>query len=154
MLLDGFNIVGLLSLRSEDLELDVAADVACNAEAICVDSADENGTLHEEQDHNEVFLNEEETLDAVIDRLLPMEASESDWNHFAMFWIGNPIKFHHSATFHNTEDHPCIDPVSILMFPLPFSKLGYKDSFSRQRAPCLFHFLCSIPAFFLTSIHP
>ena len=141
MLLDGFNIVGSLSLRSEDLELDVVADVASNAEAICVDSADENGTLHEEQDHNEVFLSEEETLDAVIDRLLPMEASESDWNHFAMFWIGNPIKFHHSATFHNIEDHACIrctvyrndviDPVSIFVFSLAFWKLGYEYSFSR-----------------------
>jgi len=104
MLLDGFNIVGSLSLRSKDLELDVIADVASNAEAICVDSVDENGTFHEEQDHNEVFPNEEDTLEAIIDRLLPMEASESDWNHFAMFWIGNPIKFHHSATFYNIED--------------------------------------------------
>ena len=91
MLLDGFNIVGSLSLRSEDLESDVVADVASNAGAICVYSAIDNGTLHEEHDHNEVFPNEEETLDAVIDRLLPMEASETDWNHFAMFWIGNPI---------------------------------------------------------------
>ena len=87
MLLDGFNIVGSLSLRSEDLELHVIADVASNAEALWVDSVDENGTFHEEQDHNEVFPNEEDTLEPIIDRLLPMEASESDWNHFAMFGL-------------------------------------------------------------------
>ena len=108
MLLDGFNIVGSLSLRSEDLELHVIADVASNAEALWVDSVDENGTFHEEQGHNKVFPNEEDTLEAIIDRLLPMEASESDWNHFAMFWIGNPIKFHHSVTYHNIEDLCCI----------------------------------------------
>ena len=108
VLLDGFNIVGSLSLRSEDLEMHVIADVASNAEALWVDSVDENGTFHEEQGHNEVFPNEEDTLEAIIDRLLPMEASESDWNHFAMFWIGNPIKFHHSVTYHNIEDLCCI----------------------------------------------
>ena len=36
---------------------------------MCVDSADESGTLHEEQGHNKVFPNEEDTLEAIIDTI-------------------------------------------------------------------------------------
>ena len=128
LLLDGFNIVGSLSLRSEDLEQDVNADVASNAEALWVDAVVENGTFHEEQGHIKVFPNEQDTLEAIIERLLPMEASESDWNHFAMFWIGNPIKFHHSVTYHNMEDLCCIralNPATMLFTRFNFNVFSY-----------------------------
>ena len=118
--------------------------------------------LSTRSNHNEVFPNEEDTLEAIIDRLLPMEASESDWNHFAMFWIGNPIKFHHSVTYHNIKDLCCIRALytaTMLLIRFDFNVFPYacetrcKHPFSTLWALFLFHFQCSILELFFAFLH-
>ena len=63
---------------------------------------------HQEQDRTDVVLDEEETSVAVVHRPLPLEAvfdAGFGWDHFAMVWVGNPLKLHLSAMLFNKEDH-------------------------------------------------
>ena len=110
MLLEGFHVVASLSSRLGYTDLDVMADVACGVDAEREDVKVENRTMHEEGNHIDESHDEGEPWDVVNRRLLPMEVlplPDLDCNPFAMFWIGNPIKLHHSATFHDKKDHAC-----------------------------------------------
>ena len=109
--------VGSFESLSKYPESESETEAASDEKADVVDVSREISASRQCQDRTAADEDDEEASAGVVQRSLPLEQVLNEgagWDHFAMTWFGNPIKFHNSATYHNYEDRDSLGLVAEL----------------------------------------